>query len=56
MSLLEATDVVVRFASHDALGRRRSLTAVAGVSLCLEEGERLGVVGESGSGKTTLGR
>jgi oligopeptide/dipeptide ABC transporter ATP-binding protein len=56
MSLLEATDVVVRFTSHDALGRRRSLTVVAGVSLCLEEGERLGVVGESGSGKTTLGR
>lgn len=56
MPLLEASDVTVRFVTQDALGRKRTLTAVAGVSLSLGEGERLGIVGESGSGKTTLGK
>jgi peptide/nickel transport system ATP-binding protein len=55
--LLEARDVSKRFdVSSGPLRRRRSLEAVAGVSLALEPGEVLALVGESGCGKTTLAR
>ncbi|MCC6470900.1 MAG: ABC transporter ATP-binding protein [Alphaproteobacteria bacterium] len=38
------------------LGRKRSVNAAAGVSLCVRRGETLGIVGESGSGKSTVAR
>jgi len=49
MSLLEVRDLHVWF---DLPGDER-LHAVQGVSLDLDEGERVGLVGESGCGKTT---
>ena len=36
--------------------RRRPLTAVNDVTLCVDHGQTLGVVGESGCGKSTFGR
>ncbi len=49
MALLEIENLSTTF--HIAAGDVR---AVRGVSLCVEEGEAVGVVGESGSGKSVL--
>jgi len=58
MPLLEVDNVQVHFpVKQTALGRfHKSVKAVDGVSLTVEEGEAVGLVGESGCGKTTLGR
>lgn len=49
--VFEATDLT-RIYRHGP----RQVTALAGVDLVVERGERLGIVGESGSGKSTLVR
>lgn len=49
MSLLEGIGLTRRYKLRD-----RTVEALSGVDLCLEEGEILGVAGESGSGKSTL--
>ena len=41
---------------HFPIGRGRTLHAVDGISLAIEENEILGLVGESGSGKSTFGK
>jgi oligopeptide/dipeptide ABC transporter ATP-binding protein len=50
---LEAIDLVKRYPVRDT---DRTVLAVAGVSLRLEDGETLGIVGESGCGKSTLAK
>jgi len=50
---LQAIDLVKRYPIRDS---DRVVTALAGVSIHLEEGETLGVVGESGCGKSTLAK
>ena len=56
-TILEASDIRVWFPVKRGFFRRTVgyVKAVDGVSVCVREGETLGVVGESGSGKTTLG-
>jgi peptide/nickel transport system ATP-binding protein len=48
--------VQVRDVSKVFRTRRREISALAGVSIEVGEGESVGLVGESGSGKTTLAR
>ena len=55
--ILRATDVVKNFPIRSKkFGQRRTVQAVAGVSLEIRRGETLGIVGESGCGKSTLAR
>lgn len=53
--LLEIRDLNVDFplSRRSLLGRKRTLRAVQGVNLTLNEGECLSIVGESGCGKST---
>ncbi len=55
-ALLQVEGLVKTFSVPAGLVGRRSVSAVAGVSLHVDRAEVLGLVGESGSGKTTLGR
>jgi microcin C transport system ATP-binding protein len=55
--VLTSSDLKVWFPIKKGVVRRTVgyVRAVDGITLCLREGQTLGVVGESGSGKTTLG-
>lgn len=55
---IETRGLTKYFAARRGLlgGPHRRVLALAGVDLCIQRQETLGVVGESGCGKTTLGR
>ena len=57
-ALVRVEDVVMHYPvrMEGALGRRRWLRAVDGVSFSIAEGEALGLVGESGCGKSTIAK
>ncbi|MCR8725632.1 ABC transporter ATP-binding protein [Frigidibacter sp. ROC022] len=56
-ALLEVSDLSKAYpVGRRGLFRRRTMQALAGVSLSIAPGEVLGLVGESGSGKSTIGK
>lgn len=57
-ALVQVRDLVMHYPvrMEGALGRRRWLRAVDGVSFSIAEGEALGLVGESGCGKSTVAK
>ncbi|WP_028612529.1 ABC transporter ATP-binding protein [Paenibacillus harenae] len=58
MPFLEVQDLKVHFPVRGGIFNRklRSIKAVDGIRLAIEQGQTYGLVGESGSGKTTTGR
>ncbi len=54
--LIQVRDLKKTFTLRGAMGGRRFVNAVDGVTFSIDKGETFGLVGESGCGKTTLGR